>query len=106
MTPKGLANGPKTIAESTWANLSVAGKSGLGREIYFLNISKGDYRNKPAIIIISRQHPPEVTGYLAMQSFVETIIKEGAHNGFLERFRIMVYPLMNPDGVESGALSP
>lgn len=79
-----------------------AGKSKLGRDLYHLNLSKGSYIKKPAILVISRQHPPEVTGFLCMKSFVETIIEEGATNGFLEKYRVMVYPLMNPDGVDLG----
>jgi hypothetical protein len=79
-----------------------AGKSYLNRDLYNLNLSKGLNKNKPTVIIISRQHPPEVTGYLCMKSFVETIIDEGATNGFLEKYRVMIYPLMNPDGVDLG----
>ena len=52
--------------------------------------------------MISRQHPPEVTGFLAMKSFIETLVQEGSKNGFLDKYRIMVYPLMNPDGVDLG----
>ena len=37
-----------------------------------------------------------------MKAFVETLIEEGASNGFLEKYRVMVYPLMNPDGVDLG----
>ncbi len=79
-----------------------AGMSAEGRSLYFIDITKGEKVDKPAVIIISRQHPPEVTGFLAMKAFVETIINEGESNGFLDRFRVMVYPLMNPDGVDLG----
>lgn len=79
-----------------------AGKSVKGRSLYYMNINKGESKKKPIIAIISRQHPPEVTGYLAMKPFVETIIEQGSKNGFLDRFRVIVYPLMNPDGVDLG----
>ena len=82
--------------------ITEAGKSALGRPIHFMNISKGNDAKKPTIIILSRQHPPEVTGYFAMQSFVESIIKDGSTNGFLEKYRVLVYPLLNPDGVDLG----
>lgn len=81
---------------------SEAGTSPLGRSLYHMDITNGDPTNKPTVLIISRQHPPEVTGYFAMQAFVETIIQNGSKNGFLDRFRVMVYPLMNPDGVDLG----
>ncbi|MGB5498541.1 MAG: M14 family zinc carboxypeptidase, partial [Maribacter sp.] len=79
-----------------------AGKSVQGRPLFHMNITKGDNTRKPAIIVISRQHPPEVTGFFAMKAFIETLIAEGANNGFFDRYRLMVYPLMNPDGVDLG----
>lgn len=92
----------KKMAENPLVTQKSAGKSALGRNLYHLNLSKGTYEKKPAVLIISRQHPPEVTGYLCMKSFVETIIEEGATNGFLDKYRVMVYPIMNPDGVDLG----
>jgi len=92
----------KEMAQYDLVTQKSAGKSALGRDLYHLNLSKGLDEKKPAVLIISRQHPPEVTGFLCMKSFVETIIEEGAGNGFLEKYRVMVYPLMNPDGVDLG----
>ena len=82
--------------------ISNVGKSALGRPLFHMNITKDSNHKKPTIIVISRQHPPEVTGFLAMKSFIETLVQEGSKNGFLEKYRIMVYPLMNPDGVDLG----
>jgi len=82
--------------------IGTAGKSALGRPLFHMNITKGSNYKKPTIIVISRQHPPEVTGFFAMKSFIETLVKEGGKNGFLEKYRVMVYPLMNPDGVDLG----
>ena len=79
-----------------------AGKSALGRPLFHMNITKGKNYKKPTIIVISRQHPPEVTGFFAMKSFIETLVQEGSKNGFLEKYRVMVYPLMNPDGADLG----
>lgn len=90
------------MANNTNVTSSTAGNSAMGRSLYFLNLSKGAINEKPTVIIISRQHPPEVTGFLCMKAFVETIIEEGSQNGFLDKFRVMVYPLMNPDGVDMG----
>lgn len=93
----------RKMAQNEVVHEGVAGKSALGRDLYHMNLYKGDgYDKKPAVLIISRQHPPEVTGFLCMKAFVETIISEGASNGFLEKYRVMVYPLMNPDGVDLG----
>ena len=82
---------------------SIVGKSKWGRDMMMLDISDGDIHKKPTIIVLSRQHPPEVTGYMAMESFVEEILKDNAlSNAFRKKFRIMVFPLMNPDGVDEG----
>ena len=55
------------------------------------------------IMVLARQHPPEVTGWLAMKWFVETLCTE---NVLAEKFRneynIFVIPLVNPDGVDNG----
>ena len=79
-----------------------AGTSVQNRSLYHMNITRGENKKKPTVIVISRQHPPEVTGYFAMQAFIETIIDEGAKNGFLDQYRVMVYPMLNPDGVDLG----
>ena len=93
----------REMAHNPVVEHSTAGISALGRDLYHLNIFKGtDYNKRPTVLIISRQHPPEVTGFLCMKAFVETLIEEGASNGFLEKYRVMVYPLMNPDGVDLG----
>lgn len=92
----------KKMAKTPLVTQKSAGKSALGRDLYHLNITKGSDKKKPTIIIISRQHPPEVTGFICMKAFIETIIKEGAKNGFLKKYRVLVYPLMNPDGVDLG----
>ncbi len=81
----------------------VVGKSKAGRDLLHLEIGQGEKKNKAAILIISRQHPPEVTGYLAMQAFVEAILEDTPlSNAFREKFRALVFPLMNPDGVDLG----
>ncbi len=79
----------------------IIGRSKDGKPLKMLKI--GNLGSKKMILVISRQHPPEVTGYFAMQSFIETI----AGNSKLARdFRkdcgIYVVPLMNPDGVDAG----
>jgi len=83
-------------------SLGSAGTSVQDRSLYYMNITNGENKKKPTIVVISRQHPPEVTGYLAMKAFIEKIVEDGTENGFLDKYRVMVYPLMNPDGVDLG----
>lgn len=81
----------------------IVGKSKLGRSIPFLDIYETTPKNKDAIIIFARQHPPEVTGHYAMESFVEEILSNSRlSRDFRSKHRILVYPLLNPDGVDEG----
>ncbi|MEO0727450.1 MAG: M14 family zinc carboxypeptidase [Bacteroidota bacterium] len=83
--------------------LSSIGKSREGRELWCLDIGKGDTRRKEVIVVLGRQHPPEVTGWFAMQAFVEELLAEHRlAQRFMERYRILVFPLLNPDGVDLG----
>lgn len=91
-----------SFKENEMVTLGLAGLSVQQRPLLHMNITKGSNDNKPTIIVISRQHPPEVTGFFAMKAFIETLIDEGGNNGFFDRYRIMVYPLMNPDGADLG----
>ena len=78
------------------------GYSKEGREMKVVTIGKGK-TEKESLMIISRQHPPEVTGYLAMQSFVETLLGDDKlAKKFRKKYNTYVVPLMNPDGVDHG----
>jgi cytosolic carboxypeptidase protein 6 len=55
------------------------------------------------VFLISRQHPPEVTGQLGLMRFIETLTIDSAlGQRFRERFRVFVVPMVNPDGVYEG----
>jgi len=93
----------KQIAKHKNVRFKVIGKSKLKRDLIGLDMYTGDPKGKDIIVILSRQHPPEVTGYLAMQSFVEELLKENRlQKDFRSKYRILVYPLLNPDGVDLG----
>ncbi len=93
----------ETIAQHQNATFSVIGKSKLGRDLFSIDIGNGGVRKKDVIAVISRQHPPEVTGYLAMKAFIEEIMNDTPlSKAFREKYRILVLPLMNPDGVDLG----
>lgn len=63
----------------------------------------GATTNKNYVFIISRQHPPEVTGSIALMSFVDTLAgRSRLAKRFRQNFQTVVVPLMNPDGVEQG----
>ncbi|WP_419211380.1 M14 family zinc carboxypeptidase [Maribacter sp. X9] len=77
------------------------GKSRENRAMNLMQVSTKVH--KKAIMVISRQHPPEVTGFLAMKSFVETLTGDSQKaRTFRDKYDLFVVPLMNPDGVDNG----
>lgn len=55
------------------------------------------------IVLLGRQHPPEVTGAVAMDMFALAIAKllgSGAIAG--KQYQFLIVPLLNPDGVARG----
>lgn len=78
------------------------GKSAQGRPMPAYQHLAGE--GKPWFVIIGRQHPPEVTGALALMHFTNQLLFADAL--VLERlrdeFNILLVPLMNPDGVALG----
>jgi len=96
-------NWAKQIANHKDVRFNIIGKSKLKRNMIALDIYEGDPKGRDIIVVLSRQHPPEVSGYLAMQFFVEEILKEHRlQKDFRNKYRILVFPLLNPDGVDLG----
>jgi len=90
------------IAELPYVDKKVIGASSEGRSINELMISESANSND-YLIFIGRQHPPEVTGFFALKSFVETIAGSSEIcSEFRKRFNVVVIPLVNPDGVDNG----
>lgn len=83
-------------------HLKKFGKSKQGRPLLFLDIYQGKKANKETIVLLSRQHPPEVTGFMAMKAFVQELLECSNSADFFSKYRVMVYPLLNPDGVDMG----
>lgn len=80
----------------------LVGRSALEKDITCLDISAGNSKGKPIIVILGRQHPPEVTGHLALQAFVERMLSHERSSAFFKRYRVLVIPMVNPDGVDLG----
>ena len=89
------------LAEKPYVTKQTIGYSTLKKPITALTISESEGKN--LLIILSRQHPPELTGFKEMMSFVETVAgNSGKAKRFRKKFEIIVVPLMNPDGVDNG----
>jgi hypothetical protein len=88
-------------AKKKKAKVEDIGRSVEGRPLRMLKF--GNLGSRKMILVISRQHPPEVTGYFAMQAFVDELLDDSK---IAKRFRrnwgVYVIPLMNPDGVDNG----
>ncbi len=95
------------IAAATGAEWMPIGESIGGRPIHALSINPAAKRY---ILLLGRQHPPEVTGALALLRFVERLVEmrseacpgNAAHCGFFATHGLVVVPLLNPDGVDAG----
>lgn len=108
----------------TWGAL---GTSKQGREMQWLRISDGpepergqefqpdggqagdggvgsQAGEKGVVLVIGRQHPPEIPGYLVMRHFLERIAMErdSLSDAFRARFDVLAVPMMNPDGADQG----
>ena len=86
---------------------SQIGESHQGRPIMKMEIDgtgDGTGDDDPGVIIvIGRQHPPEVPGSIGMMAFVDRMADDSElSQRFREQFRVVVIPVMNPDGVDKG----
>ena len=89
------------LLSNSFVTKSIIGESNEGRPINLIKIGESD--DQKMIMAISRQHPPEVTGFLAMQAFIETLC---ADTDIAKRFRATyntyMVPMANPDGADNG----
>jgi len=55
------------------------------------------------VLLLGRQHPPEVPGALAMREFVDVVLAgTDLARAFRDRYALLIIPLLNPDGVAGG----
>ena len=90
-------------AKNSMIDFKSIGESTLGRPIWVMDIQQGNAKGKPVIVFFTRQHPPEVTGYLAFKAFMEELLsKTDLSDDFFDQYHILAFPLVNPDGVDLG----
>ncbi len=93
----------KLIAGKKQVHLKSVGVSTLGRNLPVLDIYKGSPQDKPIVVLLTRQHPPEVTGFFAFQEFLKTILEENnLTETFFDKYHVLAFPILNPDGVDLG----
>ena len=89
------------LAQRVDGDVEVLGHSVQGRPLRLLAFGNPDSRE--AVLVLGRQHPPEVTGLRALVAFVDTLAADTPQaHAFRERYRILVAPQLNPDGVVEG----
>lgn len=91
------------LDKAPFASVELLGRSAHGRAIKLLTIAEASSAPRETIVLVGRQHPPEVTGALAMLPFVETIMGDSElAKAYRARFETLAVPLLNPDGVVYG----
>ncbi len=89
------------VVKSYGLEKNIIGTSIGGKPIVALNSTKSN--GKKIVVVLSRQHPPEVSGYMAMTTFVETLLGSSAlAKEFVKNYELVVIPMINPDGVDEG----
>lgn len=90
----------KRMSKATGIPLRRLGESREGLPIHVLD---SNAEANEVLLMVGRQHPPEVSGAFAFFAFTETVFGDSAlAMEFRERFRVIAIPLMNPDGVVAG----
>lgn len=89
------------VAQLPFITKQTIGHSILGRPIVALSTPEVDSRK--AVVFLSRQHPPEVTGFLAHQTFMGEVLGDSdLARRFRQEFQVLAVPMVNPDGVDAG----
>ena len=102
ITSKDFARWMDELARSPYVSQQVIGESRQGRPLRMLTITDAPEPTR-YVLVISRQHPPEVTGTHAALPFLETIAGDSDLAwAFRQQFAVLAVPLMNPDGVDNG----
>lgn len=99
---KSIATWGDSICQFDFCNKKEIGKSVLGRQIHSYEIN--ETKEKQTLVLVGRQHPPEIPGgTISMLAFVETVLSNTTlAQEFRQQFKILILPLLNPDGVDLG----
>ncbi len=92
----------QNMAALSFVTATTIGASRDSYPIQMLEV-KTDESAKPYVMLVGRQHPPEVTGALALTPFSETVLGNSPlAQRFRENFNVLIVPMINPDGVTAG----
>jgi predicted deacylase len=103
ITSKDIYTWCDTLSKINSIAYGTYGSSVKGRDLVFMDIFEQGKQDKPLVVILSRQHPPEISGFLAMQHFVHALLDTNVlASAYRQKYRTLVLPLLNPDGVDMG----
>lgn len=89
------------LAARVGGQVETIGRSVQGRPLQALAF--GEPAAPDLVLVLGRQHPPEITGMRALLAFVDALAGDDARaRDFRARHRVLVLPLLNPDGVAEG----
>ena len=101
-TSKDFKEWSAELAKLPFVQSRVLGQSTLGKPIYELELTEAGPDAK-CVLVLSRQHPPEVTGTFALRAFVQTLCADTPlAKSFRKQFKVVIVPEANPDGVDAG----
>ena len=102
ITSKKVAEWSANLQKKAFVSSEIIGKTTQSRPMSCLRIGEDSTESK-IMVVIGRLHPPEVTGQLALQTFIETLCGDTEMaQQFRKKYTLFVIPMMNPDGVDNG----
>ena len=90
--------------EQPFISVDTVGYSHLMNPVLEIHVDETNVTGPAGVLIIlSRQHPPEISGYLTSRVFFETLLDTTElAKEFRKHFVIRSFPMVNPDGVING----
>lgn len=92
-----------SIASASEVSRQMLGRSLEGAPIEMISFGGKDTSLRKQLVVVGRQHPPEVAGAFALMAFTERLLEdEPIAEAFRNKFETTVVPMLNPDGVSRG----
>ena len=81
-------------------------KSGLGRDVWLVEVGKGDTA-KPALLVVANLEGDHVVGSQVALGLIESLATTpDKEAGWLDSYRVYIVPRLNPDGAERSLETP
>lgn len=90
------------LSQLDFVDLDTIGTSVNGRALVAVEITENPGAGRH-VLVIGRQHPPEISGALALRAFMERFAEDDSlSQQFRQNYVISAVPVVNPDGVDEG----